>query len=119
MIEPQLCIVQVRVLRHFSASGERKYEGGVAEQQFQITSDEGAVEDIKCMADVKEDFFETSDEHITVALVDMSISPESGRIANVGDSVEISALVTYNSKLKVSFSWTKDDESESAFSTSE
>ena len=59
----------------------------MAEQAFTITASKGAVGEVKCMADVKEDFFETSVDRITVAILDLSVSPGSTR--NVGESVAV------------------------------
>ncbi|XP_063681587.1 uncharacterized protein LOC134816595 [Bolinopsis microptera] len=99
------------------ATSDREFEDGVAEQMFKFTSSKGAVGDVRCMADVKEDFFETSNNFITVGLLDVSITPAT--LVKVGDFVAISALVTYDERLSVVFSWTKNGEEYHTVSTSQ
>ena len=72
---------------------------------------------MRCMADVKEDFFETSNNFITVALLDVSITPVTR--AKVGDSVVVSALVTYDERFSVVFSWERNEEEYLTVSTTE
>ena len=74
---------------------------------------------VKCMADVMEDFSETSNSEIIVALVDVFLKPGAGMTANVGEAVTLSALVTYDDSLRAHFSWRKDGETYRIFSTSQ
>ncbi|KAL5253990.1 hypothetical protein ACHWQZ_G013676 [Mnemiopsis leidyi] len=101
------------------AGSDREFENGFAEQIFEVNSSEGAVGMVKCMADVMEDFSETSNSEIIVALVDVFLKPGAGMTANVGEAVTLSALVTYDDSLRAHFSWRKDGETYRIFSTSQ
>ena len=71
------------------------------------------------MADVMEDFFETSNDEITVALVDVLIKPAAGMVANIGEAVTITALVSYDDLIRAQFSWKKNGQTYRVFSDSQ